>query len=46
MFRHQNFPRRERGSNLGPLAQEASELTTELSVVVVSGFQPEKAQLP
>ena len=30
VFGLQNFPRRERGSNLGPLAPEASALTTEL----------------
>ena len=31
VFEHRNFPRRERGSNLGPLAPEASAITTELS---------------
>ena len=30
VFGLRNFPRRERGSNLGPLAPEASALTTEL----------------
>ena len=30
VFGLQNFPRGERGSNLGPLAPEASVLTTEL----------------
>ena len=28
MFGHQNYPRCERGSNLGPLAPEASALTS------------------
>ena len=30
VFGHQNFPRCEPGSNLGPLAPEASVVTTEL----------------
>ena len=30
VFGPTNFPRRRRGSNLGPLAQEASALTTQL----------------
>ena len=30
VFGLRNFPRRERGLNLGPLAPEASALTTEL----------------
>ena len=35
VFGRRNFPRRERGSNLGPIAPEASALTTELPRLIL-----------
>ena len=40
VFGHRNLPRSERGSNLGPLAPEASALTTELPRFQNSKFHP------
>ena len=39
MFRLRNFPLHERGSNLGPLAPEASVLTTELPRLTSPGHR-------
>ena len=45
VFGLRNFPLRERRSNLGPLAPEASALTTELPRLLLTLLQVERVRI-